>query len=203
MSDNKLGELDETFDNPNPVVNFKMPELLTQSELLKLNELTKTKSNKELTNLVLDISIKNNQNLDDMQKMQLLGNLTENISIMSKRELINTLGQIVNQSNKKLVFEDASELKTMTSEHLTRKQLCEKLHQKQMMQNKNKMQQIMEEFGNEQIKETPLTENNEKNQQIQLTNKKKKNKKKKKANQIQLHDTLSNKMSELLQTNPI
>lgn len=193
-------ELDETFDNPIPVVDFKMPNPLSQEELQKLHEYLKNKSNKELLNLISDISIKHNPNLNDMQKMQMIETLKQNMATTSKRELINTLSQIVNQSNKNLVFEDSSELKTLNTEQLTREQLREKLRQKRTMSDKKKMVQMMQNFQDE------LTATNSVNEQTQHTKQnntenKKKNKKKKKASQSHLQQQLINKMTELMKSN--
>jgi hypothetical protein len=199
MSDN---ELDETFDNPIPVVDFKMPEPLTPDELKQVTDLMKIKSNKELSNLLTDISIKQNPNLNDMQKMQLQETLSKNIGNMSKRELINTLSQIINQSNKKLVFGDSSELNTMTTEQLSREQLLDKLRQKRTMQDKKKVQQMMQKLQDELINKPDDVGEEEVTSETPATNKKKNKKKKnKKANQKDLQEALVNKMKDFMKTN--
>jgi hypothetical protein len=173
MSDN---ELDETFDVPaKEPIDFKMPDPLTEDELKQLTELMKTKSNKELSTLILDVSIKNNPTMNDTQKMQLCENLKTNISSMSKRDLINVMCKIVNQQNKKLVFDDESNLKTMTTaQKLSREELIEKLKQKRMLNDKKKVQQIIEK-----LQEQNETENTEQSENTEKQNaKKKKNKKK-------------------------
>ena len=71
MSDN---ELDETFDSSASThpITVNMPEKLTSAESTKLVELMKSKSNKELAELVTNISISHNDKLNDNKLVKYL-----------------------------------------------------------------------------------------------------------------------------------
>jgi len=193
MSDN---ELDETFDST--PITLDLPQPLTSEESAKLLELMKSKSNKELTELVTNISIHHNDKLNDMQKMQLSTNFKQNLGNISKRELINTISQIVNQSNKNLVFQDSSKLETLNEkEKLSRDELLKKLHEKQKMSNKNNIKKMYEKLQEEMNQQSEQTQS----EQTQSEEKKKKKKKKNKnANPKQMQEMLVNKLTEFMKT---
>ncbi len=189
-------QLDEDF-NQKPVV-VDTPAPLSNDELSKINELIKNKSNKELVDYISKLILTNTDNLSDVQKLQMQHNSNKMYEGNSKRVLIETIGKFINQNNKNIIFDDASKLKTMNEEQLSREELRQKLRNKlksnssNSKQNLTKMyEKLQEELQNSELGDSlnPVEEN--------LTKKKKK-----KLDPKKLQNQLVSQMANLMKNNP-
>lgn len=220
MADNIMADndIDETFDST--PTEIKMPQLLSADELNTINKLMKSKSNKELSDIIHKLITNNKDDeLDNNKKMELKTGIMQHLNSSSKRELLSMLTTLLTQNNKHIVLdsipsiqsnrasalESSNNSETIDAEQISSEELRKKLHQKIFMSNKKNLQKMYqkmaENFQKENISETP-----EANQTIEINDtqkQKKKNKKKNKINQQTFQNQIINQMAEIVKNNNI
>jgi hypothetical protein len=191
-------ELDEQFNekvdntDDDKIKQIDIPPPLSNEELTKLNELVKTKSNKELVDYITQLVLLNSKKNSDIEKLQIQNNVAKMYTGNSKRCLIEIISKFVNQKNKHIIFTDSTELKTMTEKQkLSHDELKEKLRNKlKSKQNMTKMyEELQEQLKGSELGDLINSENTE-------------GKKKKKLDPKKLQTKLVNQMANLLKNNP-
>ena len=213
MADNIMNDndIDETFDSA--PTEIKMPQLLSVDELKTINELMKSKSNKELSDIITKLITNNNNGLngtdrlDDAKKMEFRKSIMQNLHTSSKRELLSMLSTLLTQNNKHIVLDSipsiqsnrASVLDSIPSiqssnksesinndKQISSEELRKKLHQKIFMSNKKNLQKMYEKMAENFQKTENISETPEPNQTTEIndTQKQKKKNKNKKKNKI-------------------
>jgi hypothetical protein len=206
MTDNIMTDtdIDETFDSV--PAEIKMPPLLSTDELNTIIGLMKSKSNKEISDIISKLLTNNNDKLDNVKKMEVETSIMKNLNSSSKRELLSMLNTLVTQNNKYIVLESVNKLESNNNdEQISSDELRKKLHQKIFMSNKKNLQKMYEKmaenFQTENISQTTETtqtiESNDTHKQ------KKKTKKKNKINQQSFQNQIINQMAEIVKNNNI
>ena len=206
MTDIKMTDtdIDETFDSA--PTEIKMPQLLSVDELNTINKLMKSKSNKELSDIIHKLITNNKDDeLDNNKKIELKTGIMQHLNSSSKRELLSMLTTLLTQNNKHIALETSNNSENINDEQISSEELRKKLHQKIFMSNKKNLQKMYqkmaENFQTENISETP-----EANQTIEINDtqkQKKKNKKKNKINQQTFQNQIINQMAEIVKNNNI
>lgn len=204
----EVDELDESFDDK--PVTLDLPTPLTNSELNKMHEMMKSKSNKEIMDIINQIAT--NGDKSELNKKDESSSILKNLKSSSKRELINMMSLLVNQKNKHLIFQNASKLDTVKNDEL-RNELRKKLHNKIYMSNKNNLKKMYEKMAEGlQTLEEPSeshepSDQNEQNitENIQSVKSSKSKKKNKKLNRQKLQEQFMNQMANLIkeQSQPV
>jgi hypothetical protein len=190
-------DIDESFDDKPKVV--EVPELLSNEDLDKIHTLMKTKSNKEIIEIITKL-VSTDTNQTEFQKIQVQSGLLKNLGSSSKRDLLNMLDTIVTEKNKHVIFESSSKLQTVSDNNKqSNDELRKKLHQKIQMSNKKNQQQMYEKLM-EQFQQSQKDSENQPNQSNETGLKPKK---KKKINNKLFQDDIVNQMAELLKNNNI
>lgn len=185
-------DIDENFTS-DPVV-IDNPSPLTNEELVKVNELVKTKSNKELMEYIYNLVSINADNLTDVQKLQMQNGVNKVYENFSKKSLIEVISKFVNEKNKHVVFDDITKIKTMDEEQkLSRDELRQKLRKKIKSGNNKNLNKQLEQLQ-EQLKDSDINQNENENN----TEKKKK---KKKINPKKLQKEIMGQMANLMKNN--
>ena len=206
VDENKLSnsedDIDETFDEKPVHVNLPVP--LSNDELNKVHELMKTKSNKEISEIVTKIMTSEKEK-KEIEKMKIESSILKNLNTSSKRELLNLLDLVLHQQNKHIVFENANMLETVTEDKKeSHDELRKKLHSKIYMTNKNNMKKMYEKMSEnlmsmQQESEQQTEQTSEQNVNSEITSEKKNKKKKNKLNRQKLQNQLMEQMANLLQ----
>jgi hypothetical protein len=197
-------DIDESFDNKPIEVNLPAP--LSTDELNKVHALMKTKSNKELSEIIAKLmtSKKNNTEIEKVQKES---SLLKNLSSSSKRELLNMMDSILHQENKHVIFENADSLDTVTKQNKTsHDELRKKLHEKIYMSNKSnlkkmyeKMTEGMSSLQQDSQPQTNINDENNEQSNEQSKEQSKSKKKKSKLNRNKLQSQLMEQLTSLLE----
>lgn len=188
-------DIDENFDEKPVEINLPAP--LSNDELNKVHVLMKSKSNKEITEIITKL-MTSQKDSTQVDKMQLESSLLKNLSSSSKRELINMMGTILHQQNKHIVFQNACSLDTVTEQNKkSHDDLRKKLHEKIYMSNKNNLKKMYEKMTESMASlQNDNIDNTDSNQE---QNKTKSKKKKNKLNSQKLQSQLMDQMASLLQ----
>lgn len=199
-------EIDEDFTSKPVVVDNPSP--LSNEELSKVNELVKTKSNKELMEYISQLVSTSADNLTDVQKLQMQNGVSKMYGNCSKKALIEVISKFVNEKNKHVVFQDVTQLKTMNEDQkLSREELRQKLRNKIKSRNSRNLNKQLEELQ-EQLENSDLgqmlneNENTNVNNDNETEKKTDKKKKKKKIDPKKLQNKLINQMTNLMKNNP-
>ena len=194
-------DIDESFDIKPIEVNLPAP--LSTDELNKVHALMKTKSNKELSEIIAKLmtSKKNNTEIEKVQKES---SLLKNLSSSSKRELLNMMDSILHQENKHVIFESADSLDTVTKQNKTsHDELRKKLHEKIYMSNKSNLKKMYEKMtegmSSLQQDSQPQTNINDDESNEQSKEQSKSKKKKSKLNRNKLQSQLMEQLTSLLE----
>ncbi len=204
MVDNIMidNDIDENFDSFS--TEIKMSQLLSTDELSRINNLMKSKSNKELSDIISKLITHNNNGvneLDDVKKMEVSTSIIKNLNSSSKRELLLMLNTLLTQNNKHIALETSSNSETINDEHISSEELRKKLHQKIFMSNKKNLQKMYQKMA----ENFQNTENISETNQATETNdtQKQKKKKKNKINQQSFQNQIINQMAEIVKNNNI
>ena len=219
MTDNIMNDndIDETFDSA--PTEIKMPQLLSVDELKTINELMKSKSNKELSDIITKLITNNNNGLngtdrlDDAKKMEFRKSIMQNLHTSSKRELLSMLSTLLTTHNKHIALDLIPSIQSSNKsesinndKQISSEELRKKLHQKIFMSNKKNLQKMYEKMAENFQKTENISETPEPNQTTEINDtqkQKKKNKKKNKINQQTFQNQIINQMAEIVKNNNI